>query len=157
MLFIFKFSQAQYDVSKINKKAIESYNKALEKAQDGKYKDAIESLQEAIQRDGKYIDAYLSLAGIYGQIKDHQQSISTYEKAFTLDSNYTSEYKLPYTINLAGLGQFQRSFDVITALLAKTNLGPNARKAAEYRKRTYQFALDFEIIPIKIMFLLRKI
>ncbi len=144
MLFIFKFSQAQYDVSKINKKAIESYNKALEKAQDGKYKDAIESLQEAIQRDGKYIDAYLSLAGIYGQIKDHRQSISTYEKAFALDSNYTSEYKLPYTINLAGLGQFQRSFEVITALLAKTNLGPNARKAAEYRKRTYQFALDFE-------------
>ena len=63
------FVFAQYDVSKINKKAIEAYNKGLEKAQDGKYKDAIESLQEAIHGDPKYIDAYLSLAGVHGQMK----------------------------------------------------------------------------------------
>jgi Tfp pilus assembly protein PilF len=49
------------------KKAIEAYNKGIEKAQDGKFKDAIESLQEAITRDPKYIDAYLSLAGVYGK------------------------------------------------------------------------------------------
>ena len=143
-LYSFQFSNAQYDVSKINKKAIESYNKALEKAQEGKYKDAIESLNEAIERDNKYIDAYLSLAGIYGQVKDHEKSIATYEKSFLIDSNYTAEYKLPYTINLAGLGQFQKALDVITSLLATAKLGPNAKKAAEYRKRTYQFAVDFE-------------
>ena len=80
----------------------------MEKAQEGKYKDAIESLKEAIQRDGKYIDAYLSLAGVYGQTKQHEQSIETYEKAFALDSNYTSEYRLPYSINLAGLGNFNK-------------------------------------------------
>ncbi len=55
---------AQYDVSKISKKAIESYNKGLEKAQGAKYKEAIEALQDAIQKDVKYIDAYLSLAGV---------------------------------------------------------------------------------------------
>lgn len=135
---------AQYDQTKINKKAVEAYNKALEKAQDGKYKEAIESLKEAIQRDGKYIDAYLSLAGLYGQIKDHQQSIATYEKAFALDQKYTAEYHLPYSINLAGLGQFQKAYDVITAYLTNYTPSPNARKAAEYRKKTYQFALDFE-------------
>ena len=75
------FVFAQYDVSKINKKAIEAYNKGLEKAQDGKYKDAIESLQEAIHGDPKYIDAYLSLAGVHGQMKNHAQSVATYEKS----------------------------------------------------------------------------
>ena len=66
LLFLtFNIAFSQYDVSKINKKAIESYNKGLEKAQDGKYDDAIESLTEAINRDSKYIDAYLSLAGVY--------------------------------------------------------------------------------------------
>lgn len=140
----FHFSQAQYDVSKINKKAVESYNKALEKAQDGRYKDAIPLLQEAIQRDGKYIEAYLSLAGVYGQTRDHENSILTYEKAFELDRNYTAEYRLPYSINLAGLGQFQKAYDVITAYLENYNPGPNTKKAAEYRKKTYQFALDFE-------------
>ncbi len=138
------FSGAQYDVSRINKKAVEAYNKALEKAQDGKYSDAVESLQEAIKKDEKYIDAYLSLAGVFGQTKAHQQSVETYEKAFALDENYTAEYRLPYSINLAGLGQFQKAYDVITAFLSNYNPSPNAKKAAEYRKKTYQFALDFE-------------
>ena len=134
---------AQYDVSKINKKAVEAYNKGLEKAQDGKYPDAIESFKEAIQRDGKYIDAYLSLAGVYGQIKNYEQSIIQYEKAFSLDSNYTAIYRLPYSINLAGLGQFDKALNTVHSLLSKPNLSENTRKAAEYRRKAFQFAVDF--------------
>ncbi len=137
------FIFGQYDVSKINKKAIESYNKGLEKAQDGKYKDAIESLQEAINRDPKYIDAYLSLAGVYGQMKNHTQSVATYEKSFSLDSNYTSDYRLPYSINLARSGEFVKALNTINALLSRVKLSPNTRKAAEYRRKTYQFAVDY--------------
>lgn len=144
LIFTFCNSHAQYDVSKINKKAVEAYNKALEKAQDGKYTESIAALQEAVQKDAGYIDAYLSLGGIYGQLKDHPQSIANYEKAFSLDSNYTSEYRLPYAINLAGSGEFQKALQTINALLAKSNLNPNTRKAAEYRKKTFQFAVDFE-------------
>ena len=143
LLLTSNFLFGQYDVSKINKKAIEAYNKGLEKAQDGKYKEAIESLTEAINRDPKYIDAYLSLAGVYGQTKDHKQSAATYEKAFALDSNYTSDYRLPYSINLAGLGQFDKSLTTINALLSRTNISPNTRKAATYRQKTYQFAVDY--------------
>ena len=134
---------AQYDVSRINKKAIEAYNNGIEKAQDGKYKEAIESMQEAINRDLKYIDAYLSLAGVYGQMKNHAQSVATYEKAFLLDSNYTSDYRLPYSINLAGMGEFEKALNTINALLARTNISPNTRKAASYRQKTYQFAIDY--------------
>ena len=143
LLLTSNFLFGQYDVSKINKKAIEAYNKGLEKAQDGKYKEAIESLTEAINKDPKYIDAYLSLAGVYGQTKDHKQSAATYEKAFTLDSNYTSDYRLPYSINLAGLGQFDKSLITINALLSRNNISPNTRKAATYRQKTYQFAVDY--------------
>ncbi|MEJ7912318.1 MAG: OmpA family protein [Chitinophagaceae bacterium] len=135
---------SQYDVSRINKKAIASYNIALEKTQDGKYKEAVTALQDAIKIDEKYVDAYLSLAGVYGQIKDHAQSVQVYEKAFILDPNYTAEYRLPYAINQAGLGQFPKAFAIINDYLNIYNPGPNARKAAEYRKKTFQFALDFE-------------
>lgn len=134
---------AQYDLSKINRKAIEFYNKALEKAQEGKYPEAIEFFKEAIQKDPRYIDACLSLAGVYGQIKNYDQSVLFYEKAFALDSNYTSVYRLPYSINLAGFGQFDKALDAITALLSKTNISENTRKAAEYRRKSYQFAVDF--------------
>ncbi len=141
---LFLFSQAQYDPFRVAKKAVEIYNQALEKAQDGNYAAAIPLLEEAIKQDKAYVEAYLSLAGMYGQLKKHEQSVATYEKAFSMDSLYTAEYQLPYTINLAGLGQFQKAYDVISGYLTNYNLGPNARKAAEYRKKTYQFALHFE-------------
>ncbi len=141
---LFSFSaSAQEDKSGINKKAIESYNKAIEKIQQGKYTDAVESLKEAIQRDAKYIDAYLSLAGVYGQIKNNEQSVVFYEKAFALDSNYTSGYRLSYSISLAQLGQFEKALNTINAMLQKPITDERTKKSAEYRKKTFQFAVDF--------------
>jgi outer membrane protein OmpA-like peptidoglycan-associated protein/tetratricopeptide (TPR) repeat protein len=136
-------ASAQYDVTRVNKKAVESYNKALESAEYGNFPQAIALLKEAIGKDSKYIDAYLSLAGVYGQMKNYEQSVATYEKAFSVDTVYTSDYRLPYAINLAGLGQFEKALATINALLAKPSLGPNTRKAAEYRKKTFQFAVDY--------------
>jgi outer membrane protein OmpA-like peptidoglycan-associated protein/tetratricopeptide (TPR) repeat protein len=136
-------ASAQYDATKVNKKVVEIYNRAIEKAQEDRYNEAIIDLQEAIKRDPKYVDAYLSLAGVYGQMKNREQSIAIYEKAFALDSNYTSDYRLPYSINLAGLGQFEKALQTINALLARPKLNPNTVKAAEYRRKTYQFAIDF--------------
>src|SRR5688572_18979173 len=140
------FSQlgfAQYDPTKIHPKALEAYEKGLEKAQEGKYKDAIESLQKAIETDPKYIDAYISLGGVHGQMKNHEQSIAAYEKAFAIDSNYTSVMRLPYSINLAGAGQFEKALRTIDALLLRSDLAATTRKAAEYRRKTYQFGVDF--------------
>ena len=83
-LFIFSLLPAQNDKSKINKKALESYAKAQEKAENGKYPEAIDALREAIQRDAKFIDAYLSLAGVYGEVKNYGESIRYYEQAFAM-------------------------------------------------------------------------
>src|SRR5947199_10169261 len=141
---IFTFSLlAQYDPAKINKKAIEAYNNAIELAQADNYEMAINTFQKAIQLDPKYIEAYLSLAGVYGQLKNYDQSTLWYEKAFSLDSNYTSEFRLPYSINLAGNGNFEKALHTINALLSRSDLPEVTRKAATYRQKTYQFAVDF--------------
>jgi len=107
---------AQYDPSKVNKKAIETYNRAIEKAQDGQYAESIKLLEEAVQKDAKYVDAYLSLAGVYGQTKKHDLSVNYYEKSMAIDPAYTADYALPYSINLAALGQFEKALNVINQL-----------------------------------------
>ena len=148
-LFLFYFSfltlfvSAQYDQSRIDKKAIEAYTKGLDKIDQQKWDDAVESFSEAIRRDPKYIDAYLSLAGVYGQSKNYPQSIATYEKGIVLDTVYTSHLRLPYAINLAGNGQFAKALAVIDALLASPKLPVSTQKAAEFRRKSFQFALDF--------------
>ena len=142
-MFAFPFSHAQYDPSRVHKKAQEAYNRAFEQAEAGDYQGSIKLLQAAIQKDKTYIDAYLSLAGVYGQLKNYPESIAWYEKAFEMDPNYTSSYRLPYTINLAGIGQFEKALEVITTLLARQDLSNSTRKADEFRQKTYQFAVDY--------------
>jgi outer membrane protein OmpA-like peptidoglycan-associated protein/tetratricopeptide (TPR) repeat protein len=136
------FSQP-YDPSKINKKVISLYNQAIEKAGMGNYTEAIKLLNQCISSEPRYVDAYLSLAGVYGQMKNYKSNTDYYEKAFAIDSNYTIEYKLPYSINLAGQGRFQEALTAINSMLAKEKINPNSRKAGEYRKKTYEFAVDY--------------
>ncbi len=100
--------------------------------------------KQSLEMDKRYVDAYLSLAGIYGQIKNYKSSVENYEKAFAMDSNYTIDYKLPYSINLAGIGEFEKALLAIDDLLAKKPpKNSNSLKAVNYRKRCYEFAVDY--------------
>jgi outer membrane protein OmpA-like peptidoglycan-associated protein/tetratricopeptide (TPR) repeat protein len=136
-------ANAQADITKVDKKAVALYEQALALVDASKYRDALVVLQQAINRDDRYIDAYLSMAGIYGQLKDYKQSAATYEKAMAMDAAYTADYALPYAINLAGSGEFEKAQQVVTTLLQKPNLHPTTKKAAEYRQKTFQFAVDY--------------
>jgi outer membrane protein OmpA-like peptidoglycan-associated protein/Tol biopolymer transport system component len=133
---------AQNNSSKINPKAVDTYNRAMMKTQADTYDEAIKLFKEAMELDTNYVEAYLSLAGVYGDMKDYENSIYYYEKAFSLDSNQTFT-RLSYSINLAGLGRFEQALNVVTDLLKRTDLSERTRKAAEYRQKTYQFAVDF--------------
>lgn len=143
--FVASSSLAQtYDPSKINAKAQKLYNDAIARAQDGVFPEAISLFQQSIYIDTNYVDAYLSLAGVYGQIKNNSLSAEYYEKAFAKDSVYTRMYRLPYSINLAGKGEFEKALKAVNDYLANPKMGENSRRAGEFRKRCYEFALDYE-------------
>ena len=116
---------------------------AMGKANDRDFKGAIDLLNQCISIEPKYADAFLSLGGVYGQLKNYKSSTENYEKAFAIDSNYTNEYKLPYSINLAGQGRFQEALNTINSLLSSEKISPATRRAAEFRKKTFQFAVEY--------------
>ena len=135
---------AQYNPGKINKKAVALYNQAIERASDGNLTHAAGLLQQAIEADNNYIDAYLSLAAVYGKLKSYKSSMETYEKAFSLDSNYTLDYKLAYSIQLAGSGEFEKALNAVNELLIKKPpKNPTSLESAQKRKRSYEFAVDY--------------
>ncbi|MGN6435598.1 MAG: OmpA family protein [Agriterribacter sp.] len=137
------FTQS-YNPEKVNKKAINLYNLGLDQAQNGNYKEALNFIDQALQLDSRYVDAYLTKAGIYGQMKDYANCIANYEKAFELDLAYSKDYKLPYAINLAGTGEFKKALAAVTDFLSNPDLNEPSRKAGEYRKRVFEFAVQYE-------------
>jgi outer membrane protein OmpA-like peptidoglycan-associated protein/tetratricopeptide (TPR) repeat protein len=143
IFFLFSSAQSTYNPEKVNKKAIPFFNEAMAKVEDGKGLEAIPLIKQAIDKDAGYMDAYLLMAAIYGDNKKYDECIAAYEKAFAIDSFYSFEYRLPYSINLAGKGEFAKALQAINILLSAERLNPNTRKAGEFRKRTYEFAVNY--------------
>ncbi len=137
-------SNAQwYDPAKVGKKANALNEKAYEAAVDGKYAESLAYLGDALKADPKFLDVYLSRAGVYATIKDYKSSVEDYKTAFQLDSIYSSTYLLPYSISLAGIGDFKDALVKVNSFLQTPKLNEQSIKAGEYRKRTFEFALNY--------------
>lgn len=139
----FVLSAQSYDPVKVNKKAAALYEKAMLKAQEDDFKGGISLLKEAVKIDPRFMDGYLSIAGMYSEMKDYKGAIENYEKARAIDSLYFKDYNLPYSINLAGSGEFARAQDAIGGFLSIANLNEQSRNAGLFRQKSYQFAVEY--------------
>lgn len=133
-----------YDPEKVNKKAGEIYGQAYEEATSGKYKEAIQHINEAIAIEPKFVDAFLSRAGIYANLKNYTASVNDFEKGMQLDSVYSKTYLLPFSISLAGAGKFQQALNAVNEFLSNPKLNEQSIKAGNYRRSTYEFAVAYE-------------
>jgi outer membrane protein OmpA-like peptidoglycan-associated protein/tetratricopeptide (TPR) repeat protein len=134
----------QYDPGKVNKKAVQLYNQAMERVDEGNLPSAAGILQKAIETDQNYADAYLALAGIYARLKSYQSSVTNYEKAIAIDPVYTLDYLLIYSIQLAGLGEFEKALGALNEQLSKKPpKNATSLESAQKRKRSYEFAVEY--------------
>src|SRR5205809_3982682 len=132
-----------YNPEAVNKKAADTYAKAIEILQNDDVKNAIPLLNKSVEYDPKFVDAYLSLGGVYGELKDYANSVANYQKAFAIDSTYSKFYLLPYSINLAGAGKFNDALNAVNHFFTIPNLNEKSRKSALYRKSCYEFAVEY--------------
>ena len=136
------FAFAQIPRQSSNPKALKKYNEALVALEDNRSAEGIALLGSALQIDSNFIDAYLSLAGALGNTKQYKKAVTVYERARLKDSIYFTPYLLPYAINLAGLGQFEEALAAIRNFLTLDGLSGRSIKAAQYRKKTFEFAVS---------------
>ncbi len=144
LLFAFHVATAQwYDPDKVKHKAADIYAQALQRAGSGDYAEAVKMINDALKVDPKLVDGYLSLAGINAEMKNYTESVIQFEKAFASDSVYSRDYLLPYSISLAGCGRFDDALNAVNKFLSNSNLNDRSINAGVYRKKTYEFAIDY--------------
>ncbi|MDB5211157.1 MAG: outer rane lipoprotein omp16 precursor [Sediminibacterium sp.] len=136
------FSQV-YDPEHVKAKAVKIYEHALDLLKDGQIKEGVPLLMQSISEDSNFVDAYLSLAGAMGELKKYDQAVKLYEKAKQKDSSYFLIYNLPYSINLAGQGKYEEALAAVNRFLQYPKLNDRSFKSAQYRKRTYEFAVNY--------------
>lgn len=130
-----------YDPDKVNKKAADFYSKAYDEAIEGKYAESLADLAKAESLQTNFVDVYLSRAGIYANLHDYKKSVTDFEKGMSLDYEYAKTYLLPYSISLAGTGDFEKALIMVNKFLEKPTLNEQSKKAGAYRKSVYEFAI----------------
>jgi len=134
-----------YDPSKINKKAVGYYNQAQERALEENYISAAGLLQKAIETDKNYVDAWLALGSVYGILKNYKSSTASFEKAFSIDTNYTIDYKYTYSTHLAGLGEFEKALAAIEEYIQKRSpKNPSVFEKVDKYRKSFRFAVEYE-------------
>ncbi len=145
MVALIGFSNASnaqwYNPEKVNKKAATYYSLAYELAQDSKFDEALGNLEKALALDPKFVDVYLSRAGIYSLMHDYKKSVQDYEKGLSMDAEYSKTYLLPYSISLAGVGDFKKALATVNQFLARKDLNVQSKNAGIFRKASYEFAI----------------
>ena len=131
-------AKAQYDPVKVNPKADKLYLLYQQHAADEKFLEGIATLQQAVALDKNFEDAWLSIAGMYTELKNYQAA-STVDEAHriarSIDSIYFKDYSLTYSINLAGLGKFKEALAAVEDFKSVPNLHESSLRAAAYRKQ----------------------
>ncbi len=133
----------EYNPDKVGRKALALYEKAIELLKEDDFNKAVPILLECIKTDTNFVDAYLSLAGVFGELKQYKRSIQFYEIGKAKDANYFMPYYLPYSINLAGDGNFEAALLAVNRFLENPKLNDKSIRSAAYRKKTYQFAIQY--------------
>jgi outer membrane protein OmpA-like peptidoglycan-associated protein/tetratricopeptide (TPR) repeat protein len=132
-----------YDPDKVTKKAKRIYESAYDLAMKGEYTASISQINEAIKAEPKYVEAYLSRASVYAELKEYNNSIADFEKAILLDSVFSESYYLPYSISLAATGAFEKALLFINKFLSIPNLNQQSNRAGNFRKDQFEFAVNF--------------
>lgn len=140
----YQVSAQWYDPDKVNKQARDIYEQAYNKAVEGEYDASIKLLESALLAEPRFVEVYLSRAGIFADMKDYRSSVRDFRKAFELDSVFSSTYLLPFSISLAGTGQFNEALEKVNQFLQTPGLNQQSIKAANYRRSVYEFAVARE-------------
>lgn len=78
----------------VDKAILALENEADQLRADGKNEEAVQKLQEVLEKDPNYVRAYLGLSVLYHKIGHHEQSVAAAEKAVQLEPddafNYTA-------------------------------------------------------------------
>jgi outer membrane protein OmpA-like peptidoglycan-associated protein/tetratricopeptide (TPR) repeat protein len=133
-----------YDPEKVSKKATGFYQTAFEEFKEGKFTESLADLDAALKADPKFLDVYAARADMYARMKKYPESVNDYIALFEKDTVFAKDFLLPYSVSLAGAGNFEKALQMTDKYLANANLNPQNRKAGTVRKSSYEFALQYE-------------
>jgi outer membrane protein OmpA-like peptidoglycan-associated protein/tetratricopeptide (TPR) repeat protein len=124
-----------------NSAAQKLFEKAVAAIDNHEYPEAVEFLNESIQKDSNYIDSYITLFQVYVDLKKNENAIAIFEKAISIDSASCAPYFVKYANTYASLGNYKKANDLLNTI--KEGLPVYLTQSFNQLKTICDFALSY--------------
>ena len=124
-----------------NSAAQKLFEKAVTAIDNHEYPEAVEFLNESIQKDSNYIDSYITLFQVYVDLKKNENAIAIFEKAIFIDSASCVPYIVKYTNTYASRGNYKKANDLLNKI--KEGLPVYLTQSFNQLKTICDFALSY--------------
>ena len=152
LIFGFYNSQAQdSNLSSNNKKAIKHYKNAELFFNRSDLEASKESLNAALRKDPKFIEAWLFLGDMYNEQNKYPEAINSYNHAIDINSTYFS-----YAYYIIGnlefkLANYKTALDYYNLYIASNKLTKEQIIDATEKRRNTELALNISNNPLDIV------
>ena len=135
-------TNAQTGLSTKSKKAIELYMEADNYRVRGQYAQAIALLEQAIEKDDQFVEAYYRLGLVYLSKRDLDRSAALFEKALSLTSDIKKQKVIWFDLGETyfNLGKYEQAGKVIADFLNAETLNKQRIDRARQLQSNIEFA-----------------
>src|SRR6478735_8245779 len=145
ILFVasWSLSYSQSVLSTKDKKAIEMYSVADNFRVRGQYDQAVQLLQQALERDKNFEEAYFRLGLTYKSMRSFEKSNDIFLKGLqvTRDPKRQKSFYFELGDNYLRIGNYQKSLDFLSGYLDAEMLNKPKMEQAQLWKRNAEFGL----------------
>lgn len=142
-IFLSKGILAQPQLSSKSKKAIELYTEADNYRVRGQFTQAIALLEQAIERDQKFFEAYYRLGIIYMSKKDFQKAADVFEKGLALagDPKKQKAFWFDMAETYFAMGDYEKAGKYVSDFLSLETANKQKIDRAKRLQSNIQFAI----------------
>jgi len=119
LLFVSVGVSAQMPLATKSKKAIALYTEADNFRVRGQFSQAIQLLNEALQKDRKFVEAYYRLGIIYMTLKDYPSAIGNFEKGLSFTDDIRKKAIFWYDLGESyfNVGDYDKAEETLSGFL----------------------------------------
>ncbi len=143
-LLIFAQSFSQTGLSTKSKKAIELYTEADNFRVRGQLNQAIALLQQALEKDDEFVEAYYRLGIVYMTSRNYQQAIKNFEKGLSLTSDIKKQKVFWFDLGETyfTIGEYDKSEKLISDFLNAETMNKQRIDRAKMLHNNIKFAQE---------------
>jgi len=148
-LFVTFFVHAQEQYSTNSRKAAQLFEQGLKQYRLSDYDPALKNINEAIEKDDEFVEAYIIKGQIFEELEKYNPAIDAYKQAVDVDPEFFPN--VIYSIGLLHfkMGEYQKAKTQFEKFLEYEKGDPILQEKTNMRIESCQFAINQKNNPVE--------